>query len=56
MLKATNPGPERPRHHLHARHDHLGSLEPGEDWSGWVVDQVGVEAIVRRVLAVPSGG
>jgi hypothetical protein len=59
MLRATDPGPEQPRAHRYAGRDHhpvVGSLGAGEDWSGWVVDQVGVEAIVRCVLEVPSGG
>jgi len=43
MLRATDPGPEETRRHRHARHDHhpvVRSVEPGEDCSWWVVDQV----------------
>jgi hypothetical protein len=34
----------------------VGSPGTGEDWSWWVVDQAGVEAIVCRVREVPSVG
>ena len=59
MLGATDPGPEQPPAHRYAGRDHhpvVGSLGAGEDWSWWVVDQAGVEAIVRRVREVPSVG